>query len=152
MNGSEFKREIERIFKAARNMCPNITDDMLDASGAIYYMNGNDSTSFDWNCNNRLCEFFMFHKNEIGFIKALVNRDNTVNVYIYEDGNLKPTCTFTEKMESLKASDFANLMNYIADDKKEWDKSIEELDWDFDTSECYDISEFDEDDEVENDV
>lgn len=26
MNGYEFKREIERIFKVARNMCPNVTD------------------------------------------------------------------------------------------------------------------------------
>ena len=72
MNGYEFKREIERIFKVARSMCPNITDDMLDSNGAIYYMNGNDSTPFDWNCNNRLCEFYVFHKNEIGFIKAFV--------------------------------------------------------------------------------
>lgn len=33
MNGYEFKREIERIFRVARNMCPNITDEMLDANG-----------------------------------------------------------------------------------------------------------------------
>ena len=38
MNGYEFKREIERIFKVARNMYPNVTDGMLDANGAIYYM------------------------------------------------------------------------------------------------------------------
>jgi hypothetical protein len=44
MNGYEFKREIERIFKVARNMYPNVTDEMLDTNGAIYYMNGNDST------------------------------------------------------------------------------------------------------------
>lgn len=42
MNGFEFKREIERIFKVARKMCPNITNDMLYNNGAIYYMNGND--------------------------------------------------------------------------------------------------------------
>ena len=91
MNGYEFKREIERIFKVARSMCPNITDDMLDSNGAIYYMNGNDSTPFDWNCNNRLCEFYVFHKNEIGFIKAFVNSDNTIDMYIYEDAGMSPT-------------------------------------------------------------
>ena len=32
MNGYEFKREIERIFKVARNMYPNVTDDMLDTN------------------------------------------------------------------------------------------------------------------------
>ena len=147
MNGYEFKREIERIFNVARSMCPNITDDMLDSNGAIYYMNGNDSTPFDWNCNNRLCEFYVFHKNEIGFIKAFVNSDNTIDMYIYEDAGISPTYKFTEEMENLKASSFANLMNYIADDNNLWDKPIDELDWDVDTMECYDISENDDNEE-----
>ncbi len=117
MNGCEFKREIERIFNVARKMCPDITDDMLDNNGTIYYTNGNDSTKFDWNWNGRLCEFYAFHKNKMGFIKALVNKDNSINMYIYEDGGIDPTYKFTEEMEGLKASSFANLMNYIADDK-----------------------------------
>ena len=147
MNGYEFKRKIERIFKVARSMCPNITDDMLDSDGAIYYMNGNDSTPFDWNCNNRLCEFYVYHKNEIGFIKAFVNSDNTISMYIYEDAGMSPTYKFKEEMENLDASSFANLMNYIADDNNLWDKPIDELDWDVDTMECYDISENDDDEE-----
>lgn len=142
MNGYEFKKEIERIFKVARDMCPNVTDDMLDTNGAIYYMNGNDSTPFDWNCNNRLCEFLIFHKNEMGFIKVFVDSDNTIDVCIYEtDDAMKPTYKFTEEMEKVKANSFANLMNYIADDNGLYDKPINELDWDIDTSECYDISE-----------
>lgn len=149
MNGYEFKKEIERIFKVAREMCPNVTDDMLDTNGAIYYMNGNDSTPFDWNCNNRLCEFLIFHKNEMGFIKVFVDSDNTIDVCIYEtDDAMKPTYKFTEEMEKVKANSFANLMNYIADDNGLYDKPINELDWDIDTSECYDISETeDEEDE-----
>lgn len=142
MNGYEFKREIERIFKVARNMCPNVTDGMLDANGAIYYMNGNDSTPFDWNCNNRLCEFFIFHKNGMGFIKAFVNSDNTIDVYIYEtDDAIQPTYKFTEEMEKVKASSFAKIMNYIADDNGLWDKPIDELDWDVDSSECDEIDQ-----------
>lgn len=147
MNGYEFKREIERIFKVARKMCPNITDDMLDTNGAIYYMNGNDSTPFDWNCNNRLCEFYVFHRNEMGFIKALVNRNNTIDMYIFEDGGMSPIYKFTEEMENLKASSFANLMNHIADDEEKWDKPIDELDWDFDASECYNIDVSDDEEE-----
>lgn len=141
MNGYEYKREIERIFKVAREMCPNITDDMLDTNGAIYYMNGNDSTPFDWNCNDRLCEFYIFHENEVGFIKAFVNRDNTIDMYIYEDAGMISTYKFTEEMENLKASSFANLMNYIADENRMWDRPIDELDWDVDTMECYNIDE-----------
>ena len=144
MNGLEFKREIERIFKVARKMCPNITNDMLYNNGAIYYMNVNDGTEFDWNMNNRLCEFLVFHKNEMGFIKAFVNMDNSIDMYIFEDGGMKPTYKFTEEMEGLKSSSFANLMNYIADDEDLWDRPIDELDWDIDTMECYDISDEDE--------
>lgn len=139
MNGYEFKREIERIIGVARKMCPEITDDMLDAGGAIYYMNGNDSTPFDWNMNDRLCEFYVFHKDERGFIKAMVNSDSSIDVYIYADGGNKPTYKFTEEMEGLKAGSFARVMNYIADENSLWDKPIDELDWDVDTMECYDI-------------
>ena len=146
MNGLEFKREIERIFKVARKMCPNITNDMLYNNGAIYYMNGNDGTEFDWNMNNRLCEFLVFHKNEMGFIKAFVNMDNSINMYIYEDGGMKPTYEFIEEMEGLKPGSFANLMNYIADEEDLWDNPIDDLDWDVDTMECYDITGIDEED------
>ena len=118
-------------------MYPDITDDMLDTDGAIYYMNGNDSTSFDWYCNGRLCEFYMFHKNECGFIKALVNADNTINVYVYEDGRISPTHSFTEKLETgLNAEDFAKIMNHIADERQLWDKPIDQLDWDVDLKDC----------------
>lgn len=147
MNGYEFKREIERIFKVAREMCPNITDDMLDTNGAIHYMNGNDGTSFDWNANDRLCEFYVYHKNEIGFIKAFVNRDNTIDMYIYEDGGMKPTYKFTEEMEDLSAKSFANLMDYIADREYKYDRPIDELDWDVDTMECYDINDYEDEED-----
>ena len=147
MNGYEFKREIERIFKVAREMCPNITDDMLDTNGAIHYMNGNDGTSFDWNANDRLCEFYVYHKNEMGFIKAFVNRDNTIDMYIYEDGGMKPTHKFTEEMENLSAKSFANLMDYIADREYKYDRPIDELDWDVDTMECYDINDYEDEED-----
>lgn len=143
MNGFEFKREIERIFKVARKIYPSITDDMLYNNGAIYYMNRRDGTKFDWNWNNRLCEFYVFHKNEMGFIKAFVNADNSIEVCIYEDGGIDPTYKFTEEMEGLKASSFANLMNYIADEDDVWDNSIDSMDWDVDTMECDDITEVD---------
>lgn len=130
MNGYEYKREIERIFDVARKMCPSITDDMLDEDGAIYYMNENGGTVFDWNVNGRLCEFYVFHKNEMGFIRVNVHRDNTICVYIYEDGGIQPTYKFVEEMENIKASSFAKLMYYIADSEDLWDSPINDLDWD----------------------
>ena len=52
---------------------------------------------------------------------------------------MQPTYKFTEEMENLKASDFAKVMNCIADDNQLWDKSIDELDWDVDVIECDEI-------------
>ena len=151
MNGYEFKKEIERIFAVARKMYPHITDDMLDTNGAIHYMNRNDGTYFDWNCNNMLCEFLVFHRNGMGFIKAIVYSDNTISVYIYEtDDAMKPTYEFTKKMEGLEARDFAKIMACIADDNELWDKPIDELDWDVDVMECDEIDcGDDEDDEYD---
>ena len=45
----------------------------------------------------------------------------------------------TEKMEKVKASSFAKIMNYIADDNGLWDKPIDKLDWDVDSLECDEI-------------
>ena len=145
MNGLEFKREIERIFKVAREMYPNITNDMLDSNGAIYYMNGNDGTDFDWNVNDRLCEFYVFHENEMGFIKGCVNRDNIIEMMIYEDGGCCSTYEFKEEMENLSAYDFAKIMYCIADWNELWDKRIDELDWDVDVMECQEIEDNEED-------
>lgn len=139
MNGYEYKREIERIFKVARKMYPEITDDMLDTDGAIYYLNGNDGTKFDWNVNNCLCEFYVFYKSGCGFIKAFVNRDNSIDVYIYMDGEMKSTYKFTEEMEHCQAREFAKVMDYIADMECLWDQPIDSLDWDVDSGECYNI-------------
>ena len=129
MRGSEFKKEIEKIFKEAREKFPHITDEMLDSDGAIYYMNGNDSTPFDWEVNGRLCEFFIFHKNERGFIKILVGKKNKINIYVYEDGSMRPTYDECISLRSGPAWQFYRLMCHIADDKLLWNKPIDELDW-----------------------
>ncbi len=140
MNGIAYKNEIERIFKKARDMCPGITDDMLDTNGAIYYMNGNDSTQFDWAVNERLCEFYIFHANNMGFIKAFVFNDDSVEVYIYEHGEMQPTTRFSDTLVGLYANEFANLMYRIADSEKKFDVLIDSLDWDVDTDDCLDIA------------
>ena len=61
-------------------------------------------------------------------------------VYIFEtDDAMQPTYKFIEEMENVKASSFARIMNYIADEERLWDKPIDELDWDVDSSECDEI-------------
>lgn len=122
MNGKIYKAEVERIFEAARKMYPDITDDMLDANGSIYYMNGN---------------FLVFHKNEMGFIKVNINSDNTVDVFIHEsDTALSPTCELKESLQNVKAKDFAKVMIQIANANQLWDAQIDHLNWDINVSIC----------------
>ena len=45
-----------------RDRFPEVTDSMLIDNGAIYYMNGNDGTDFDFEMNDRTCEFMSFYK------------------------------------------------------------------------------------------
>ena len=56
-----------------RNEYPIIGNEL---DGKIYYMNGNDGTDFDWNCNGRTCEFMVFHENEMGYIKLDINKED----------------------------------------------------------------------------
>ncbi len=53
--------QIKGIVADIRAKYPRITDEMLLDDGKITYANGNDSTSFDWSCNDRLCEFMVYH-------------------------------------------------------------------------------------------
>lgn len=125
-----YKKEIKRIFEKYRKMCPGITDDMLLDSGAIYYMNGNDGTDFDWRYNGRLCEFCIYFKNEIGFIKVFVNCNNKIDVFIYRNAGMYPTHSFEDFLEKdCKASDFCENMLKIADEKCKWDAKIDDLDF-----------------------
>ena len=130
MKGTEFKNEIIRIMQEARSMYPEITDDQLCENGAIYYMNGNDGTRFDWKENNHLCEFFIFHKNELGFIKVYVNKNNSVDVFIFTDGGRFPTKELKMQLKNVAAEDFMELMLEIADHEGLDDASIDEMNWD----------------------
>lgn len=154
--GIGFKQYIESIFEKVRKEYPKITDDMLCENGAIYYMNGNDSTPFDWSVNDRLCEFCMYHKDEAGFIKALVNKNGSVDVYVYENGEMFPTkkLHYSINTEATHMLFLANLMNNIADRQGMYNKSIDDLDWDKDCTNEWYISDsydyFEEDEEYED--
>ena len=132
MNATLYKEEIESIISRARAHCPAITDEKLDGNGAIYYMNGKNGTDFDWHVNEHLSAFSVFHKNEIGFVKVYIEWHGVVDVYIYEDGGMKPTHTYRETLERVRAEHFAILMDHIADDKELWNKPIDALDWNVD--------------------
>lgn len=52
----------------------------------IYYMNGNDGTEFDWDCNNRTCEFFVFFNSpkQLGYMKVYATKHGTLEGYVWD--------------------------------------------------------------------
>lgn len=56
--------------------------DLYD-NGDVFYMNGNDGTDFDYNVNDRTCEFYVFLKEGDGYIKAY-HTLNKVVFYVYD--------------------------------------------------------------------
>lgn len=54
---------------------------------SVFYMNGNDSTSFDWEYNDRMCEFGIFRSDEFYYLKATVNKRGEIKTYMYGNEN-----------------------------------------------------------------
>lgn len=110
-------------------------NEKLCGDGAVYYMNGNDSTRFDWTCNSRLCEFMKFYKSsEMGYIKVLCYRDGSMEAMLYtEDGDYKykpyaKKLVYNALTESGMQHFYQKMMN-AADKKDLWDKNVNELAW-----------------------
>ena len=133
--GQEIIKEVENFFAEIRAKYPNITDDMLDSQGAIYYMNGNDGTDFDWNANQRCCEFYMFHKNEMGFIKVNVCVGGDMEAYVYPNGEMKPAEELKSWIGKEDALYLATLLYEMADKKHIYDATITEIDFSYEPKE-----------------
>ena len=124
---------IRKYIADARNLLPEITDDMLyreDTDEFIFYMNGNDGTAFDFHINLRLCEFCVFYKEtRLGFIKVFFDFNDTLSGYIYPNKG-KGTAIPLETVQ-LKKDDalyLATLLNMQADSKGVFDKTIDKID------------------------
>lgn len=126
-----------------RNEYPIIGNEL---DGKIYYMNGNDGTDFDWNCNNRTCEFMVFHENEMGYIKLDINKDNKISIYVYADGGMKPTYEVTEYYDG-NPIELASFLYKTFDENGLWNESIEEfVDKERDGAIAWELLEYEEED------
>lgn len=126
----QLKEKIVQIFEETRRLYPSITDDMLCDNGAIYYMNGNDGTDFDWNCNHRLCEFFIFHnkeKGEIGFIKLVISDNDTYRVEVYPSGEMTPKQKLKGNLKEGDALFLYNLFVQLADNEDKFDCQLNQI-------------------------
>lgn len=135
--------QIVNIVDEVRKEYPIIGNEL---DGKIYYMNGNDGTDFDWNCNERVCEFMVFHENEMGYIKIMVFNDNNVTIYVYADGGMHPTNTIETKFVG-DVKVFAMMLYETFDKHGLWDETIEEhLDCIWSGRVPFEFEEYDDDD------
>ena len=113
----------------------NISNDMLLENGSIYYMNGNDGTAFDWDCNDNTCEFMCFYKTtDLGCIKVYVTVWGQIKGYVFLNKGYDEAITLeiediteNEKYLELYAMNFANALIIKADDLGKFDCKLEDI-------------------------
>ena len=125
------KELLEQVLDYARaarqKYMPSVTDEDLCDNGAIYYMNGNDGTDFDWKCNSRTCEIMQFYKEtELGLYKVFAETDSYLRGYIYgEKGRGEAIELEPEFIGVKEAKKIKDYLEARFDDNKLWDSIIE---------------------------
>lgn len=112
---------------------PDVSTRDLEKDGAIFYMNGQNGTAFDWYVNDRLSNFFIFYndKENLGAVKGMLYKNGVLNVYTYgSKGHDKPV--ETECRVDADEKDLFNLAVLLTKkaDGKFWDDDIRKLDCD----------------------
>ena len=97
--------------------------------GKIFYQNGNDGTRFDWDENDRTCEFMSFYSStDLGVFKVRVQKDGYITGVIYPNkGQDDPIELPPEFIGSDEAEDFKDFLFKKADLRQLWDKEIKEI-------------------------
>lgn len=107
---------------------PEVTPRQLEQDGAVFYMNSQNGTEFDWYVNDRLPSFMVFYNDEanLGAVKLHLNRNGTVSVYLYGEQGAR-----LQKQETLPAEyteeellGLAVQLRQAADDQQRWDADI----------------------------
>ena len=148
--GEKIIEKIKGIFEEIRSKYPQITDEDLYGNGAIYYMNGNDGTDFDWNANGNCSELYMYHSNEIGFIKIYVNHNDTYTAYVFPLGEMTAEEVIRGELDEGDALYLATILYRKADREYIYDDDIDNIDFSYEPDE-WELREMNEAYEDEND-
>lgn len=113
---------------------PAVTDGELEKDGALFYMNGQNGTEFDWYVNDGLPSFMVFYNDEanLGAVKLLLNRSGGADVFLYGERGSKFLKRVTASVEATEEEllELAVLLRRGADDNRIWDADIETLNTD----------------------
>lgn len=110
---------------------PHVKNSELEDGGAIFYMNGQNGTEFDWYVNDRFPYFMVFYgdKDNLGAVKLALCNSGEAQLYIFDEKGKKLAKTVKEQMNISKADmlKLAAVLTREADNKKIWDKNIESI-------------------------
>lgn len=127
--------KVINYFDQARKRHPEITTDLLDDNGAIWYANGNDGTEFDWQVNRHTCEFMIYYKkSQLGFIKVYVSDEGEIFGWLYlDEGKAKPEELPGEKMSIEEAEALVDTLYREADPPLDWAMKVSDMDFSTDS-------------------
>ena len=125
-------KDIQKIME--QNMAlylPHVKKSDLEKNGAVFYMNGNNGTEFDWYVNDRLPAFMMFYNDadNLGAAKLMLFPDGNAVLYLYDEKGkrlLKEVSICIEAAEADIAA-LAAILRNEADDKGIWDADVEDI-------------------------
>lgn len=110
---------------------PNVKSSDLEDNGAIFYMNAQNGTEFDWFVNDRFPFFMVFYhdKDNMGAAKLILHSTGEVLVYLYDEkgkklAKIERTHLDIGKTELLK---LAAVLTRQGDDKRIWNGNIESI-------------------------
>ncbi len=121
----------ELIYKNLKEYLPKVKTSELEENGAIYYMNGNNGTEFDWYVNDKISDFMIFYndKANLGALKLTLYKEGNILIYIYGNKGNKlikeiETCT---KVDEKAILNLAIILKNEADDKNLFDANIDKI-------------------------
>jgi hypothetical protein len=122
------KAVIDYINYARARYTPEVNNDMLTDNGAVYYMNGNDTTDFDWEANGRCCEIKSFYKTtKKGLYQVFVTIEGYIAGYIYPDEGRSTIKIERKYIGEYEAHEFMFYFLENYDEKDRWDEIITEV-------------------------
>ena len=133
---TKVKKIMEENIKAYLS---DVTFEQLEHAAAIFYMNGNNGTEFDWHVNGRLSYFMVFYNEDenLGAAKLGIHKNGDAELFLYGDKGHKLVKELAFKIEADVQSllKLAVALKMVADETQKWDSNISDFDLDFEISE-----------------
>lgn len=126
-------RQIENIIsEKIKEYLPKVGVKDLEEDGAIYYMNGQNGTAWDYYVNGHLSNFMVFYndQNNLGIVKFSLYQDGKFKLYLYNEKGKKLLKEIDGKLDVSKEDlfMFATLLKVQMDDKGNFDANIDKID------------------------